>query len=65
MDICLHKKIITKSVKALASVVQTTSCPASSESLFISAVIGTVETASGVPYKAIRAGKSRKAKPNL
>lgn len=37
--------------------VHTTSCPASSSSLFISAAIGADDTATGVPNKAIRAGK--------
>ena len=37
--------------------VHTTSCPASSSSLFISAAIGADDTATGVPNKAINAGK--------
>ena len=50
-------KIIKNRVKADEIDVHTTSCPASSSSLFISAAIGADDTATGVPNRAIRAGK--------
>ena len=57
--------IVTNSVNADAIVVQTTSCPASSASLPISAAIGTDETAIGVPYRAMSAGNSSERNPAL
>ena len=56
-------KIVIKRVKAEKIVVHTTNCPASSVSPFISALIGTLETATGVPNKTINAGNSFFANP--
>ena len=43
--------------------VQTTNCPASSPSCFISNAIGTLLTATGVQYKAIKVGNSNSLNP--
>ena len=58
IPICAQINIITNNEKAEKIDVQTTSCPASSSSFPISALIGALDTATGVPNKAINAGNS-------